>query len=765
MANERCLRHDHSFSPSCMVDDAMMTHDASSLTAVDLHIVVPSPGSPPGMTSSKSSKTSSLRSFGSDDDNGVLADVGHFEEIGLDDDTITLDAAHSRDLSQAKPSPNPYLSSYTSDLRTQSAKTVGAKKHASNHVPRELARPQMSQRDITSTTKIRPKFPNISTQFRDTSTQNLSSLGSTGIQRHRSPLPIRGLSVRSSSTATHNRRPRSPSPQHSLGSLSPRDASFSMKPQRRSSWQSTRERKSVADLERECDEDDDDNIPEGFILDNVPISPRPPTERTPSRPASTSTSPERAPKERIRSTGNGTPAVATAQGSLRSPSWRSEASSVDSVKSPTGCTSPIKGRAKSWTAALSELSAEARALTEKLEEHSDLQDERGHSISRPAPKPRVKSALAELPPLRRTNIMIDPLPISKEKEAVLSRTRPSWLPPKDPAEEKRHLKEYQKMMTNSFEADKRREAARLQKDKTKDAAASNLMRVWEEDVLARWNDAIRERRTRELWWKGIAPRCRGKVWMKAIGNDLGLSEMGYNAALSRAKEVEARVAEGKGSTEDERRAAWFKQIRTDVAARTWVDLKIFQNGAPLHQSLVDVLYAYAMYRSDIGYMAGCNAIAALLLLNLPSPTTTFIALANLLNRPLPLSFFANDNGAKSTTYNLLLQTLSTKAPALHQYLTARLTNPEEYLFDMFRTLFTKCLSLDEVTRLWDVWVFEGDTVLVRAGVAMILEKEGTMEKITTSEEAKKVLEEGRNKFGEGGKEDQWMARVREAGKA
>lgn len=60
--------------------------------------------------------------------------------------------------------------------------------------------------------------------------------------------------------------------------------------------------------------------------------------------------------------------------------------------------------------------------------------------------------MIELPPLQRPNIMIDPLPISKEKEKVLSRTRPSWLPPKDQKEEKKHLKEYKRMMALSREA-------------------------------------------------------------------------------------------------------------------------------------------------------------------------------------------------------------------------------------------------------------------------------------------------------------------------
>jgi len=65
---------------------------------------------------------------------------------------------------------------------------------------------------------------------------------------------------------------------------------------------------------------------------------------------------------------------------------------------------------------------------------------------------RAKTSTVELPPLRINNVMIDPLPVSKEKEKVLSRTRPSWLPPKSQKEEKKHLKEYQRMMELSLES-------------------------------------------------------------------------------------------------------------------------------------------------------------------------------------------------------------------------------------------------------------------------------------------------------------------------
>ena len=72
------------------------------------------------------------------------------------------------------------------------------------------------------------------------------------------------------------------------------------------------------------------------------------------------------------------------------------------------------------------------------------------------------------------------------------------------------------------------------------------MRTWEDDILPRWDVAIRERRNRELWWMGIAPRSRGRVWQRAIGNQLGLTPISFEAALSRAREAKARIQAGGG---------------------------------------------------------------------------------------------------------------------------------------------------------------------------------------------------------------------------
>lgn len=737
-------------------------------------VVLPGSASPPGMTNSKSSKSSSFNSSLSDRET-ILTDPSNFEDIGLEDDAC---------IHQSKRDPSPYDTSYASEIR---AKTVTSKSKTQPHTP-SLSKPrttQITQREITmakrqhSAPSLQPNA--LRSNVRSTNTGSLLS------ESYVNHLPLRKGPNSRPSVPSSGRRPRTPSPKlrqlPSNLSPNPRDPGMSLQLRRSSSWQSTRERRSEAELERECDEDDGDDIPDGFVLDNVPLSPRPPSERPKSQPPSKSNSPERSPKPRVRSVGNGTPAGGGESGSigaLRSPPLKSDTalSALRSPVSDSGLRSPLKTRVHSWNAALHGLNRDAQELTEKLEEHAEeleLKAQRSSTGSMPmarrastsqVAKPKHKSAFAELPPLRRSNVMIDPLPISKEKEAVLSRTRPSWLPPKDPAEERRHLREYQKMMQRSIENERRREEQKKAMSKNKDTAADSLMHIWEKEIIPRWNDSIRERRTRELWWRGIATRSRGEVWTRAIGNDLGLTENSFNAALKRAHEAEAREKAGHGSAEDHKVVGWTRAIRKDVEEQTWRDLRIFQAGGPLHQGLMDVLSAYAMYRSDIGYVTGCNTIAALLLINLPSPTAAFIALANILNRSLPLSFYSDDAGAKCSAYNLLLQTLATKSPKLHSHLTKLPDHdPDTYLGYIYNSLFTGHLALDEASRLWDVYVFEGDSVLVRAGVAVLLDHEMALLGTQSIEEVRTAISGKKQKLmGKPGDEQRWMKSVREAGK-
>ena len=148
-------------------------------------------------------------------------------------------------------------------------------------------------------------------------------------------------------------------------------------------------------------------------------------------------------------------------------------------------------------------------------------------------------------------------------------------------------------------ADKKRAAKAASIQCVRDDTKATLLRIWEEHVIPNWDQAVREPRTRELWWRGITPHSRAEVWSRAIGNELALTESTYIKALQRAKAVEKEIQSQKGR--DERREkVWFAAIRRDVDA-TFPTLKLFQLGRPLYGALTDLLMAYAMYRSDVGY--------------------------------------------------------------------------------------------------------------------------------------------------------------------
>lgn len=571
----------------------MTSYDHAGLTS-------PMPGSPPDLTGSKSSKSSSFHSSYQSDDNTILSDVGNFEDIGLDDESRA--ESEIGDFA-VKTTSNPYDATYATDLRTTATQR--------KRMPMSTTNGNRVQRELTSGHKGRPNYPSLRGQIRNATSDGLGLLPiANGTTMSR-----RGFASPSAPSLPMMKRTRSTSPNTMRANLAHNNTLKA----RRGSWQANRERKTVAELEKECDELDDDDVPDECFLENVPMSPRPKSERIKSMPTSTSTSPERPPKSpnnKVRSVGNGTSPRPAEQGELRSPKPGTQRG-ASMGQFPINHDSYPKGRAKSWTAALSELSEEAKALTEALEAHAEESEKsddprmrRSYSSANRAPseKARIRSAIAELPPLRRTDIMIDPLPISKEKEAVLSRTRPSWLPPKNPAEEKRHLKEYQKMMASALEAERKKEEKKKAQVACRDDTAGSLLRIWEEHVLPNWDEVTnpRNKRSRELWWRGVAPRSRGRVWAKAIGNELGLSDSSYTAALRRAQALEATIKKGSGlSSEEEKKRGWLDRIELDVR-KTYPELKIFQPDGPLHQALLNVLKAYAMYRSDVGYVHGTS---------------------------------------------------------------------------------------------------------------------------------------------------------------
>jgi hypothetical protein len=396
--------------------------------------VCPTPNSPPELSGSKSSKSSSFHSSSHrDGQDSIFTDISNFEDIGLEDDA---------EISYAEP-PGSY------GRAGVMARSPAARLSTKG--------PAASTRDLTATPKPRKRSPlppmhngsarvpqsagSLSTRIgnRRDSGSTLQSPGLTPNQprRSRSVSPLRPTSSRSTSSTSL--------------ALSPLSARV---PIQKQTWQPNR--KSLKDLEEEY-HDSDDELPDDASLWNIPISPRPVQDRSLSRPASPNgRSPGRRPLPIHHSVAEGDKPASPENTAKASRMKRVQRSS--SAGPERGQISPRNPRTYSYNSYLSDLSEEAKIITEALELHADDRDrKREEHVQTGAVRKssedshRASREAIVLPPLQKSNIMIDPLPISKEKEKVLTRTRPSWLPPKDQKEERKHLRQYQQMMAQSRE--------------------------------------------------------------------------------------------------------------------------------------------------------------------------------------------------------------------------------------------------------------------------------------------------------------------------
>lgn len=587
---------------------APMVLYASSTMSMSME---PAPGSPPELTNSLSSKKSSSYNSSSLSDSAPN-ELAHFEDISLDDLPNAV-FAKSNSYVRRQSSNGSLKRGFVSDNHTRSFRRSSNKTGA--QPPLRLLTDTSNNKRVMSAVKSNSGRP---LHFGDQSPRKRITSSPNPFLPPSIPPGKRSRSISPSPTQPFNPSPLSFHSPHSPRRLS---ASGTWPTQiRRSSWQPGR--KTIKELEDEYD-DKDEELPEDAVVWNIPISPRPPRERS-SSPTKSDTTPS--PRDSGMSLTRTSSEQPTGLG-LSIPSKPLALSRSVSVNVPLDLGS-VQPHTKSWDAAMSDLSAEARMLTAALEAFASERDKAredavqsgGSSrLSSSSEKRLVSSSMVELPPLRRGDIMIDPLPVSKEKEAVLTRTRPSWLPPKSQKEEKRHLREYARMMASAKEAERRREERVRRERVRKDREMGSLNRIWEQHVLPNWARCVNEPGTRELWWRGVSPRSRGEVWSRAVGNELGLTEKSFEAALERTRECERRLlALSEEQRGQEREWAWLEEIRRDVKT-AYPDLKIFQPGGPLHDAFVELLMAYAFYRSDVGYVSGIHVSS----INLPHNENQF----------------------------------------------------------------------------------------------------------------------------------------------
>jgi len=249
-----------------------------------------------------------------------------------------------------------------------------------------------------------------------------------------------------------------------------------------------------------------------------------------------------------------------------------------------------------------------------------------------------------------------------------------------------------------------------------------------QEILPNFDKMRSSKQCKLICWLGVPTNLRADVWVKCIGNQLQITKELYEIFRSHAirgrKDLEVarrRAQESKHAVDEESQLlgseASLKVLDKDLP-RTFAQLGFFHKGGPLEQQLRDVLEAYIFYRPDVGYVQGMSYLAAMLLLTMDT-FQAFVALCNLLHSHYFLSFFAMDMLQIKIRFAVFEHFFEKQLPDLFATFEELGVTTDTYLLNWLMTLFSKSLPVDITTRLWDNYLLNGESFMIRSSLGVL----------------------------------------------
>lgn len=317
------------------------------------------------------------------------------------------------------------------------------------------------------------------------------------------------------------------------------------------------------------------------------------------------------------------------------------------------------------------------------------------------------------------------LDISMMSDSTSAGYRPSNLPPKDPEEAAQHKKLVAEQARMYLDRIREKEKI-LQKDQEKRLIRENeiqeMMKTWETEILPNWDRKRKTKQVDRLVKKGLPPKVRGEVWLRFVGNPMAITQEFYCINVAKAQKLRQQLESGE--VEAVGKEGSLKFIKTDIS-RTFHQMGYFREGSPLNLQLRDMLEAFTISRPDIGYVQGMSYVAGMLLLNL-EPYKAFVLLVNIVSSPLLLPFYRLDQVGITRRCQLFRLLLRENMPDLTEHFETEGVKTGMFLIEWFLTLFSRTLSQDVTSRVWDLYVMSGPAVLFQTGIALLKTVESSL---------------------------------------
>lgn len=204
--------------------------------------------------------------------------------------------------------------------------------------------------------------------------------------------------------------------------------------------------------------------------------------------------------------------------------------------------------------------------------------------------------------------------------------------------------------------------------------------------------------------KGIPEALRGRVWCHLAGstqmliNNPGVYRDFLNSKTAPCEETIAR----------------------DIG-RTFPKHYLFNERSSLGQcALMNVLRAYSLHDPEVGYCQGMGFLSAMFLSYMPEEQSFWHLVACLNHKRYDLANLYRPRMPKVPELIFVFERLMEQLmPHVAAHLEAEGLHPTMYLTQWFITLFTYNFPFEFVTRVWDMFLYEGWKVIFRVALALM----------------------------------------------
>jgi hypothetical protein len=221
--------------------------------------------------------------------------------------------------------------------------------------------------------------------------------------------------------------------------------------------------------------------------------------------------------------------------------------------------------------------------------------------------------------------------------------------------------------------------------------------------LGQLGTSTRDRRElHKLVQSGVPLVYRPKIWYECSGA-IERAEPGRYEELLKEHESETNSC--------------TQQIDLDVG-RTMPTNIYFAGDGPGVVKLRRLLVAYSWQNPECGYCQGMNNLAATLLLTHATEEEAFWVLASIIENILPQDYFTSHLLVAQADQRVLIDIIRDKLPKLAKHIDQLGVDLPAVTFAWFLSLYTDCLPVETLFRVWDVFLVEGMPTLFRIAVAI-----------------------------------------------